>query len=102
MASANAINVRELRKTGSNRAALVKYAFLGRLFIETPGQTDDYYIDGFLDYLVKLINDLKLPRLSRYGITHEDIGNICKITDIKNNPVNLNKEDLETILFERL
>jgi alcohol dehydrogenase class IV len=102
MASANAINVRELKKTGSNPTALVKYASLGRLFINDGDKPDGYYIDGFIHYLEKLTDDLKLPGLSKYGIRKEDLGKICEMTEIKNNPVKLGKEDLQEILYERL
>lgn len=102
MASANTINVRELRKRGSNPEALKKYATMGRLFIKGGTKNDDYYIDGFSDYLLRITDDLKLPRLRKYGLALNDVGRICHLTDIKNNPVKLSREDLEEILNERI
>jgi alcohol dehydrogenase class IV len=102
MAPANAITVRELRKRGSNTEAMNKYIRLGKLFLDADGKPDDYYIDGFVEYLRKLSGDLKLPHLGQYGIKEEDLEQICKITELKNNPVKLNTDDLIEILRERL
>jgi alcohol dehydrogenase class IV len=102
MAPANAIAVRELRKRGSNTEAMNKYIRLGKLFLDAVGKPDDYYIDGFVEYLRKLSGDLKLPHLGQYGIKEEDLEQICRITEIKNNPVKLNTDDLIEILRERL
>jgi alcohol dehydrogenase class IV len=102
MASANAVNVRELRKSNSNPSALEKYASLGRLFLGSGPKSEDYYIDGFIQYLLRLTDELELPRLNKYGIEQKDIEMICAITEIKNNPVKLGKEYLEEIIAERL
>lgn len=102
MAQANAINVRELRKNKSNPAALKKYATLGRLFLETDRNSDDYYIDGFIHYLLNLTEELQLPKLKQYRIERKDIGVICRITELKNNPVKLKLEGLQEIVSARL
>ncbi len=102
MASANSINVRELRKNRINDTALNKYALLGRLFLDTKGRSDTYYIDGFIEYLRKLSEELRLPHLGQYGIEDKDLGSISRITELKNNPVILTTDDLNEILKERL
>ena len=102
MAPANAITVRELRKGNTNGEVMNKYIRLGRLFIDTEGKPDDYYIDGFIQYLGRLSDDLNLPRLGQYGIKEEDLEQICRITELKNNPVKLNTNDLIEILRDRL
>jgi alcohol dehydrogenase class IV len=101
MASSNAINVRELRKKDINAVALQKYTSLGRLFLDEEGKSDDYYIDGFIQYLHKLTYDFQLPGLKKYGLEEENIKLICTITEIKNNPVKLMQEDLTEILQSR-
>ena len=101
MAKSNEINVRELRKIPDNPDALNKYSFLGQLFLETSGKTNDYYIDGFVDYLYKLTDDLRLPGLKKYGVDEKDIPSICAITENKNNPVKLSMDDLQEILSAR-
>jgi alcohol dehydrogenase len=102
MASANEINVRELRKRSDNTVALRKYALLGNLFLDGSSNTDGYYIDGFIDYLHKLTSDLSLPGLKKWGLEKADFELICSSTDIKNNPVKLDKPDLIEILEGRL
>lgn len=102
MAPANALTVRELRKRNSNQEALNKYVSLGRLFLDEEGKSDDYYINGFVEYLSNLSDDLKLARLGQYGIKDEDLDPICRITELKNNPVKLDTDDLIEILRNRL
>jgi len=102
MASANEINVRKLREISSDSVAFKKYAFLGQLFLDEKGKTDNYYIDGFIEYLHKLTGDLNLPGLRKYGFKDVDLESICSGTEIKNNPVKLELEDLKEILIKRL
>lgn len=102
MATSNAINVRELRKNVKNKIALEKYARLGELFLDEEGKSDDYYIDGFVHYLYKLTDDFQLPGLKRYGLERKDIEVICRMTEVKNNPVKLKLEDLMEIVNNRL
>ncbi len=102
MAAGNEINVRELRKANRDHPALKKYAIIGRIFSQKEGASDDYYIDGFIDILLKYMEQLELPRLGRYGISVNDIPLICSQTDIKNNPVKLSVDHLAEILARRL
>ncbi len=41
-----------------------KYLKLGRLFTDADGKQEDYYIDGFIEYLRRLSDELNLPLLS--------------------------------------
>lgn len=101
MAKSNEINVRELRKSPDGKAALTKYASLGKLFLDARGKDDNHYIDGFIGYLHDLTLSLGLPGLGKYGIGVKEITTICAITENKNNPVKLNMEDLHEILSSR-
>jgi alcohol dehydrogenase class IV len=102
MASANEINVRELRNKSVNPGALKKYSRLGELFVDETAKTEDYYIDAFIQYLYKLTDDLHLEGLKKFGLNEDDLDLICRNTEIKNNPVRLALEDLTEILFKRL
>jgi alcohol dehydrogenase class IV len=102
MASANKINIRKLRQTGSNESAIAKYISLGKLFMEEHGRSDDYYIDGFVSYLQKLTTDFNLARMGSYGLSEADIPAICSVTETKNNPVELSFEDLAEIITDRI
>ncbi|MCX6303061.1 MAG: hypothetical protein NTW82_12855, partial [Bacteroidia bacterium] len=81
--------------------AMKKYALLGELFLDEKGKGEDFYSDGFIEYLRLLTNELHLPGLKKYGIRENDLEKICSITEIKNNPVNLETSDLMEILLER-
>lgn len=102
MAVSNELTVRKLRKSKSNSPALKKYAFLGKLFLDEEGKTEEHYIDGFIQYLHKMISDLKLSGLKKFGIDEKDIAIICSKTESKNNPVKLSFEDLIEIIHKRI
>lgn len=102
MAPANEITVMHLRKNKKNTAALNKYAMLGRLFIKAEGRSDNYYIDRFIDYLNEITVILDLPRLGASGINEKNLSEICRKTEIKNNPAKLSQEELADILRCRL
>jgi alcohol dehydrogenase class IV len=102
MASGNEINVRELRKKADSQPALKKYAILGGLFSDKKDMSDNYYTDSFIKFLHELTAELNLPGLSEYGVAKNQIGVICRNTDIKNNPVRLTLQDLEDILRPRV
>jgi alcohol dehydrogenase class IV len=100
MPSANEVNVRVLRKN-SNADALRKYATLGRLFLDRKEGSDDFFIDGFIDQLYSLSEEIKLPGLKTAGADKNDFDLIVKNTECKNNPVKLTYEDLMEILQKR-
>ena len=101
MAAANKVNVKVLKKTSGNGHAKRKYVQLGKMFLDQEGHTDDYYIDGFVQYLENLTYDLKLPKLSEYGLDEKDLEPVCRITENKNNPVKLGQEELMEIILSR-
>ncbi len=101
MAVSNEINVRELRKGHGNIKALERYTRLGRIFLGDHGHSDEYYIDGFVDYLHRITAELKLPGLQMAGIKESDLPAICDATESKNNPVKLVKDHLTEILSKR-
>jgi alcohol dehydrogenase class IV len=102
MAPANEINIRELRRSGTNASALKKYALLGHLFCKEDKKSDEYSTDSFISYLKELTEEIHLPLLRHYGIKKEYAGLICAETSIKNNPVGLSIENLMEILLKRL
>jgi alcohol dehydrogenase class IV len=102
MAKANEINVRELRKKPGDGIALKKYSLLGKIFLDESGKTDDYYIDGIVDRLHKLREELNLTGLKNFGIKSIDVGLICSVTENKNNPVKLGVEEMAEIVIGRL
>lgn len=101
MATANEVTVRKLRKTGLNPGALKKYAVLGSLFLDEINRSDDYYIDGFINYLHELTSKLRIPRL-KIPVNESSIEQICNNAGSKNNPVKLDTDDLREILLNRI
>jgi alcohol dehydrogenase class IV len=101
MAVSNKITVRELRKDSRYGKALSKYAELGRIFLGEQGRPDDFFIDGFIDYLLKVTYELNLPDLHQAGINESLFPQICDSTDCKNNPVRLERDHLSEILSMR-
>jgi alcohol dehydrogenase class IV len=101
MAVSNDVNIRRLQKDGSDRAALGKYAVLGRLSSSRSDMTDDYYTQSFIEYLYDLTGRLGLPGLASAGIRKDDLIEICRSTGIKNNPAVLDTDDLMEIVTRR-
>ena len=57
----------------------------------------NFYINGFIQYLRELSNELNLTGLKNFGVERKDIGTICLRTELKNNPVALTQENLQEI-----
>ncbi len=98
MAVTNRVSVRELRRKDPGSPALAKYARLGRLFLDTSGKPDDYYIDGFVAYLFELGSGLGLKIPPGTIPVINDLDEISKKSGNKNNPVELSRENRQEIL----
>lgn len=101
MAACNEITVRKLKQTGSNPGAIKKYISLGRFFLNSDDKSDEYYINGFLDYLRELTVILNLPGLKSAGIAEESFDAIIRSSSSKNNPVDLSNEEMSEVLTMR-
>ncbi|MBS1226833.1 MAG: iron-containing alcohol dehydrogenase [Proteobacteria bacterium] len=85
-----------------NRLALEKYARVGALL---AGQTSGALRDDcaqLVATLAALIERVAMPRLSRYGITRDDLPKILDKANNKNSPVMLSREQMAAILEARL
>ncbi|MFX1523860.1 MAG: iron-containing alcohol dehydrogenase [Promethearchaeota archaeon] len=99
-------NIMKLQKSGvDGRKALRKYAQVGALVTVKPLDKNDD-IDKYCSNLIFTLDEwtkqLGLERLGKYGITQDDIDKIVNKTGIKNNPVDLDNEDISTIIINRL
>lgn len=101
MAASNEVTLRKLAKSGEFSEALGKYAFLGELFLEKGEKSKGYLASGFIDYLKKMTDELNLPALRETGVIKDDLRIIAETTDCKNNPVQLDTEELLEILEMR-
>lgn len=102
MAPANAITVKKLREQSDNSSALGKYSILGKLFSGEEQRSQDYYIDYIINLLWEWTEMMAIPRIGKYGIGTDDFDRIISLTDVKNNPVKLENDDLREILEARL
>ena len=106
LAEATKMNIKILKKIGSeNKISLKKYADIGVLLSNEPLNTGNKLSEN-LSILIKTLENwtyvLKLDKLSKYGISYNDIKNIVEKTGLKNNPVNLSKKNMIEILENRL
>lgn len=101
MAVSNEVSVRMLRAIKGNEVYLKKYALLGKLFLDDTGKDDDFYIDGFIDFLHELTGKFNLPGLKQAGVREEDLELICSLTESKNNPVKPGSDEIMEILTKR-
>jgi len=102
LASATKENILQLRQTGDNPEALIKYAAIGRLFSGCENLSQDGACDALVDTLLSWQEQLDFPRLSSYGLRSSDLESIASRTRSKNNAVELHRDQYMSILRARL
>jgi alcohol dehydrogenase class IV len=102
MGATNRVTIEKLKQAGTNHAALIKYALLGKMFTEQENKTDDWYREAFLDTIEQWTETFALPRLSKFGVKQSDISKIAGSTDSKANPVKLEMDEYISILESRI
>ena len=95
-------NISKLSASHPESEYLKKYAAAGRLISSRDDRDDDYFLRSLTDSIDKLIDDLALPRLGKFGVKRGDIPALAGETGLKNNPANLDRQELEQILLSRL
>ncbi|MBM9604939.1 iron-containing alcohol dehydrogenase [Desulfopila inferna] len=101
MAAGNEVTLHKLRKSGDFSGALRKYAKLGKIFSDRERGSDEYYQDSFIADLQIITATLGMELLGDYGISSKDLSAIAEKTGSKNNPVVLERDELEEILSKR-
>jgi alcohol dehydrogenase class IV len=106
LSEATKMNIKKLQDNKLNgRDVLRNYAQVGAL-IAGKNNIDEEKIDDYCSILTESLDNwtsqLELDRLGNYGIKMEDVDKIISKTGIKNNPVNLEKEDIREIIINRL
>jgi alcohol dehydrogenase class IV len=102
MAPANRITLKRLREKSSAHPSLEKYAKLGKIFSSQKDRSPQWYQDHFIEVLYELSDTLGIPGLREFAITEENLSGIVSRTTNKNNPVDLDSDDLTEILEARL
>ena len=98
MPPANKITVRLLRTKARWHPALVKYSMAGKIFCSEKSKSDEYYTDYLLEIIEKWVNEMKIPKLSTYGITATDLSKFAREGENKNNPVPLDHDEITEVL----
>ena len=106
LAEATRINIKNLKVMGATgKEGLKKHADIGALLsgnnLVGEGEIDKY-CSILTQMLDKWTEELKIDKLGKYGLTSDDIEKIIKNASLKNNPVNLTKEDIKKIILNRL
>ncbi|MFX1481153.1 MAG: iron-containing alcohol dehydrogenase, partial [Promethearchaeota archaeon] len=103
---ATKMNIEKLKKKGfMGKIGLKKYAEIGALLNGKGYVEDDQihkYCSKLIDILDKWTQELKLDRLGKYGIDIKDVEKIVEKAGLKNNPVNLSREEIKLIVTNRL
>ncbi len=93
----------EQREPGSD--VLWKYAHVGKVLAQNMALDDVAGREALLQVLSQWTEQLRLPRLSSYGMTEADIPHIvanCRGSSMKTNPVLLTDQEVAKILIKRL
>jgi len=98
-------NIEKLKEIGREGIiALKKFAKVGEILADKPQPHKEVLKNA--NYLVQILDDwtseLRLSRLSKFGVNEREIEHLAEITSQKNNPVILKKIDLISILKSRL
>jgi len=106
LSEATKMNIRKLKTQGpEGKSALKKHAEIGALLKGKKG-VENKDIDSLCSFLVDTLqnwtDELNIDRLGKYGIGSEDIKELAEKAGLKNNPVDLTKEEIEQILKNRL
>ncbi len=102
LASATRMNIDRLRRDRPASEALSKYARAGRLLSARSTLDDGTALDALIETLDRWTDELAIPTLDRYGLVEADAGRIVEESGLKQNPVELSKEDVREVLLSRV
>jgi alcohol dehydrogenase len=106
LAEATKMNINMLQKQGhAGKRALKKHAEIGALLINHQLKEEgdiNKYCSILIETLENWTQKLKVDRLGKFGIVKEDVDRIIENAGLKNNPVSLTKENIKTIVLNRI
>lgn len=100
LAAATKATIKKLKDMGDSYY-LKKYAAIGNILTGSTGSIQDV-VETLVATLEEWVALLQMPRLSQYGITHNDFSAIIRDGSNKNNPAQLNEDEIAMMLDERL
>lgn len=98
-------NIQMLQAEQPEGSALWRYAHVGKVLANNMKLSEQDGLETLLEVLESWTQDLKLPRLSSFGMTAADIPKVvanCRGNSMKTNPVVLPDERVAQILAARL
>lgn len=101
MAEINKITMQKLLESQPDSVGMLKYRNLAASIIG-KGCTGKECVIILSDFLDKLVYNLNLPRLRVFNVSEKLLAYAAEITENKNNPVALTKEEILQALLNRL
>ncbi len=102
MGIANQVTLEAMRAREPHNPAILKMSQVGRMLSRKTGQSENYYGDFLIQTLWEWTEQLAVPKLSDYGVTASDLETIVEQTSNRNNPIQLTREEIFSILSSRL
>lgn len=103
MAAVQQQNWSALKQRDPHHPAVERMARVGRLMPGGSNLTQNTVaVDHLTDCLGQWVDELKLPRLSDYGMTYGDLDRIVDAASNRNNPIALTPSEIKTLLETRL
>ncbi len=102
VASSVRANLRALRQRAPTSAALKKLARVGALLVESSERSVEDPCDALVDVLDEWTTLLQIPKLSQHGIQGKDLEKILDLAENRNNPIELTRAEIRSLLEERL
>jgi len=97
-----AANVTALRHAQADHPALARYAQVGRALAAKPQLSDAEAIDAAVSHCAELAREVKIPRLSEFGLKPSDIAPMValakKASSMRYNPIALSDGALAEVL----
>ena len=95
-------NIKALRARDPASTAIGKLARIGQLLGDTGGRAAAYDCDALVATMDAWTEQLKVPKLSDFGVTEADVDKILDRAANRNNPVQLTRDEIRAMLMERI
>ena len=104
MAPGNEMTLAKLEMMGLEKSlpALEKYRRLGILFGAEQKDDEQLIRQRFIDELYRITDELKLPSLSDFGVTTDDLERIANDSSNKHNPAALEPDEIRSLLLKKV
>ncbi len=105
VATASEINITSMQVREPNNPALIKYAHVAEILCQQHFTTHQAAYEALLNTLTSWTQELALPRLSHYGLQHDQLDRVianCRGSSMKTNPIVLIDEEIRQIMLMRL